>query len=277
MKLRALFAAILALCIGVLSACSSEPTAVLNNQELTYDQILNTGLANNCPQLPETARGSIDIGANQSFTISDLCLQPQEVFVKEEPINKREEAKFVAGKILTRDTTSLEQIRATLDSDANGLLKLVEIDGLDFQPITVLLPGGEEVPFLFTIKQLVASSLSGVTTINTSTDLAGNFVVPSYRGNVFLDPKGRGVASGYDNAVALPSQADKSELVTTNVKRLDKGTGSIALEVTKVDPETGEVAGIFESNQPSDTDLGAKEPLDVKIKGVFYARLEPKA
>ena len=42
-------------------------------------------------------------------------------------------------------------------------------------------PGGERVPFLFTIKELQASG-----------DLAkfgGTFKVPSYRGSTFLDPK----------------------------------------------------------------------------------------
>ena len=36
----------------------------------------------------------------------------------------------------------------------------------------------------------------------------------------------------------------------------------------QVDPSTGEIAGVFESIQPSDTDLGAKAPKDVKIAGV---------
>jgi photosystem II oxygen-evolving enhancer protein 1 len=41
-----------------------------------------------------------------------------------------------------------------------------------------------------------------------------------------------------------------------------------------VDGETGEIGGIFESIQPSDTDLGAKEPVDVKVRGIFYAKVE---
>jgi photosystem II oxygen-evolving enhancer protein 1 len=39
----------------------------------------------------------------------------------------------------------------------------------------------------------------------------GEFVVPSYRGATFLDPKGRGAATGYDNAVALPAASDAGE------------------------------------------------------------------
>jgi len=52
--------------------------------------------------------------------------------------------------------------------------------------------------------------------------------------------------------------------------------GEMSLQITKVDAETGEIAGIFESEQPSSTDLGAEEPEDVKIRGSFYARLEPQ-
>jgi photosystem II oxygen-evolving enhancer protein 1 len=53
--------------------------------------------------------------------------------------------------------------------------------------------------------------------------------------------------------------------------------GKIKFEVAKVNSATGEIAGIFESDQPSDTDLGATDPKEVKIRGLFYARLEAKA
>ncbi len=41
----------------------------------------------------------------------------------------------------------------------------------------------------------------------------------------------------------------------------------------QVDPATGEIAGVFESIQPSDTDLGSKAPKDVKITGLWYGQL----
>lgn len=50
--------------------------------------------------------------------------------------------------------------------------------------------------------------------------------------------------------------------------------GSAVFSVAKVDASTGEIAGVFESIQPSDTDLGAKAPKDVKITGLWYARLQ---
>ena len=53
MRYRAFIVALVALCLGVLTACADSVTAT-SNVPLTYDQIKNTGLANNCPQLSET-------------------------------------------------------------------------------------------------------------------------------------------------------------------------------------------------------------------------------
>ncbi|MEO8893004.1 MAG: photosystem II manganese-stabilizing polypeptide, partial [Coleofasciculaceae cyanobacterium] len=53
MRYRAFIVAFLALCLGVLTACSEGPASA-SDVPLTYDQIKNTGLANNCPQLSET-------------------------------------------------------------------------------------------------------------------------------------------------------------------------------------------------------------------------------
>jgi photosystem II oxygen-evolving enhancer protein 1 len=41
-----------------------------------------------------------------------------------------------------------------------------------------------------------------------------------------------------------------------------------------VDSSTGEFAGVFTAIQPSDTDMGSKDPLDVKITGELYGRLD---
>ncbi len=273
MRYRALIVAFLALCLGLITACSDAP-ATSSRDVLTYDQIRGTGLANKCPQLAETSRGSISIDSSQSYAIKELCLEPTSFFIKEEPANKRQQAEFVAGKLLTRYTSTIDQVQGNLKINPDNSLTFVETDGLDFQAITVQLPGGERVPFLFTIKDLVAQTQPSLTSINTSTDFEGTFKVPSYRGAAFLDPKGRGVVSGYDNAVALPAQADDEELTRTNVKRAENLTGKISLQIAKIDRGTGEIAGTFQSEQPSDTDLGAGEPKEVKIRGIFYGRVE---
>ncbi|WP_416667135.1 photosystem II manganese-stabilizing polypeptide [Egbenema bharatensis] len=273
MRYRALIAAVLAMCLGLLTACSDgspDSTAAL-----TYEQIRGTGLANTCPKIEEIRRGSIALDAGETYTITGLCLEPTSFFVREEPTSKRQEARFIAGKPLTRQTSTLDQVSGSLKVGSDGTLTFIEEDGFDFQAITVKLPGGEMYPFLFTIKDLVAATRPGFTGINTSTDLIGQFKVPSYRTSNFLDPKGRGLTAGYDNAVALPSRADNEELVKENLKSFQVGTGEISLQVAQVNGATGEIAGTFESIQPSDTDMGGKEPVDVKIQGIFYGRVEP--
>jgi photosystem II oxygen-evolving enhancer protein 1 len=276
MRFRNLLVAFLICCLGFLGACSDGPANAYDPNTITYDEILNTGLANKCPEISEFTRGTIDITPNQPLAIVDMCLEPQEYFVKEEPANKRLEAEFIEGKLLTRDTTSLEQIRGTISVDNQGVLTLKELDGIDFQIITVQLPGGEQVPFFFTIKKLVAQTGSGFNSVNTSADFVGEFKVPSYRGASFLDPKGRGLTTGYDNAVALPAGSDKSDYLRANLKQVDIMKGEMSLRITKIDSKTGEISGVFESEQPSATDLGAEDPEEVKIRGIFYARLEPQ-
>lgn len=273
MRYRAFVAAFLALCLGFLTACSEAPDVA--DGPLTYEQIRGTGLANKCPQLGEVSRGSIPIEGDGSFVIRELCLEPTSYFVKEESTNKRQESRFIAGKALTRRTSTIDQVSGKLKAEPDGSVTFVEEGGFDFQAITVLLPGGEQVPFLFTIKGLVAKSQPGLGAINTSSDLEGTFRVPSYRTSNFLDPKGRGLTTGYDNAVALPARADSEEIRRENVKSFETGEGHISLQVAKVDGYTGEIAGTFESEQPSDTDMGTDEALDVKIRGLFYARVEP--
>jgi photosystem II oxygen-evolving enhancer protein 1 len=275
MKFRGLVAALLAICIGLLTACSDAPVSATTVP--TYEDIRGTGLANNCPTIDDTSRGSIPLDAAKTYELVDVCIQPTNYFVKEEPQNKRQEAEFVAGKVMTRATSSLDQIRGTVSLSSDRTLTFKEEDGIDFQAITVKMPGGELVPFLFTVKELVATSQPGVEKIDTSTDFSGEYKVPSYRGSVFLDPKGRGVASGYDSANALQAEANGRAGDRKNTKRAQTMKGKITFEVAKVNSGTGEIAGIFESEQPSDTDLGALDPKEVKIRGLFYGRLETKS
>jgi photosystem II oxygen-evolving enhancer protein 1 len=275
MRYRAFIVAFLALCLGILTACSSGPAQATSKDQLTYDDILGTGLANTCPQLADITRGSISIEAGQAYEVTQMCIEPTEYFVKAEG-SKRKAAAFVPGKVLTRYTTALDQVSGTLVVNDDKTLTFTEESGIDFQPITILLPGGEEVPFMFTVKSLVAKTQFPSDSLNASTDFEGDYKVPSYRGAVFLDPKGRGVASGYDTAVALPAQGDSEEYLRSNTKRIPGGIGEMSLQVTKVDGETGEISGVFESIQPSDTDLGADDPEEVKIRGLFYAVVAPK-
>merc|ERR1739848_601453 len=124
--------------------------------------------------------------------------------------------------------------------------------------------GGDRVPFLFSVKDLNASG--------NLESFTGDFNVPSYRGSSFLDPKGRGGSTGYETASGIIA-ADQDALETENIKSTAVLKGNIVLNTAKVNNETGEIAGVFESVQPSDTDLGSKAPKDVKISGIWYGRL----
>ncbi|KAJ7944365.1 Oxygen-evolving enhancer protein 1, chloroplastic [Quillaja saponaria] len=235
-------------------------------QSQTYLEVKGTGTANQCP--------TID-GGSESFAFKPgkynakkFCFEPTSFTVKAEGVNKNSPLEFQNTKLMTRLTYTLDEIEGPFEVSSDGTVKFEEKDGIDYAAVTVQLPGGERVPFLFTIKQLVASG--------KPENFGGEFLVPSYRGSSFLDPKGRGGSTGYDNAIALPAggRGDEEELAKENNKNASSSTGKITLSVTKSKPETGEVIGVFESIQPSDTDLGAKTPKDVKIQGIWYAQLE---
>lgn len=276
MRFRPLIVAFLLVCLGFVTV-SRPASAVVPRSTLTYNEIRNTGLANVCPTLGESARGSFPIDTSEQYQMSALCLQPINFFVKEEPKNARQKAEFDTAKLMTRDTTSLESIEGPLDIQPDGSLIFTEEDGMDFQPTTVKLSNGELVPFLFTVKGLTLQTQPDISSITTSTDFQGTYDVPPYRTSNFLDPKGRGLTTGYSYAVARPAAEENSDLDRANNKQYNVGQGALALQVAKVDGETGEIAGTFEAIQPSDTDMGATEALDVKIQGLFYGYISPKA
>lgn len=268
MRFRPLLALVLALCLTLVTACSGGAKAV-DRANVTYDDIVNTGRANDCPSLPDSARGTIPLEAGSRYQLRELCLHPAEVYVKGEPANKRQEAQFVPGKILTRYTSSLDQVYGDLTVQGDKL-QFQEQGGIDFQIVTVLIPGGEEVPFVFSSKELNAEATGG--SISTSTDFTGSYRAPSYRTSNFLDPKARGLTTGYSSAMGLVPAGD--DYTSETVKRYVDGTGTMNLSITKVDAETGEFAGVFTALQPSDTDMGTKKAVDVKVTGELYGRLE---
>merc|ERR1712216_1041999 len=148
-----------------------------------------------------------------------------------------------------------------------GGLTFTEKDGIDYAPATVQLPGGERVPFMFTVKELVAKTSDK--SISAGTEFSGTF----------LDPKGRGGTTGYDMAQALPGmEADgaegQAELAGETNKVFQVTDGSIEFAVNKVDESSGEWSGVFVSEQLSDTDMGSKAPKKVLIKGIISGKVD---
>merc|ERR1712107_627954 len=196
--------------------------------------------------------------------ITNMCFEPKSFAVEAETEPGKKE--FVTTKLMTRQTYTLAFIEGSLSPDP---ITFQEEDGMDFAATTVQLPDGEYVPFLFTVKSLLATGQGSE--FKPGFTWGGEFDVPSYRTGGFLDPKGRGMYTGYDQAVALPAlQADgkggQEELFKESNKVFDIGKGAIEMEVNKVNAELGEIGGVFVSKQPSDGH-GRKGPEDGAHEG----------
>jgi photosystem II oxygen-evolving enhancer protein 1 len=246
------------------SACLTGAITYDELQGLTYLQVKGSGLANLCPVI---VGGTTNIGsiAGADYTFEKFCIEPTSFQVKDDSQIKNTDAEYVDTKLMTRLTYTLDDMSGKMKISVDGKVTFIEEDGIDYSPTTVQLPGGERVAFLFTVKQLNATG--------TLDNFGGEFNVPSYRGSSFLDPKGRGGSTGYDTAVALPARGDDEDLLKENIKNTASLKGNIVLSTAKVDTRTGEIGGVFQSVQPSDTDLGAKAPKDIKVTGLWYARL----
>lgn len=253
---------------------SPAPAQALTKSEinsLTYLQVKGTGLANRCPEVV----GEDSIKPSNGQKLVDMCIEPKAWAVEEE-VGKggKTEKKFVNSKVMTRQTYTLDGIEGTLEQSGGIVFK--EKEGIDYAATTVQLPGGERVPFLFTVKDLVAKGNGD--TFKPGFQMGGDFSVPSYRTGLFLDPKGRGGTTGYDMAVALPGlqsgEEGDDELFKENNKTFDVTTGRIEMEVNKVNKEESEIGGVFVATQLGDTDMGSKVPKKVLTKGIFYARVE---
>jgi len=259
-----------AIAVGVAAAPAQAITKSEIN-ELSYLQVKGTGLANRCAEVI----GDDTIKPKTGQKLVDMCIEPKAWAVEEE-IGKagKTEKKFVNSKVMTRQTYTLEGIEGPLTND--GKIVFSEKEGIDYAPCTVQLPGGERVPFLFTVKDLVAKGSGD--TFQPGFQMGGDFTTPSYRTGLFLDPKGRGGTTGYDMAVALPGlqsgEEGDAELFGENNKTFDVTQGRIEMEVNKVNAEESEIGGVFVATQLGDTDMGSKIPKKILTKGIFYAKVE---
>lgn len=247
-----------------------------DTQSLNYLQVKGTGLANRCSEVK--GDGSITLSGGKKYKVTELCLEPTSWQVEEITTNKKGEVvkDFVKTKLMTRQTYTLDGISGTMEVK-DGKATFTEEDGIDYAATTVQLPGGERVPFLFSLKNFVGVGNSAGP-IKPGFEMGGTVVVPSYRTGLFLDPKGRGTTTGYDQAGALPGIQNgvdgDSEMFKENNKVFDVLSGNVEFAVTTVNEAEGEFGGVFVSKQAGDTDMGGKEPKTILSKGMFYAHIE---
>jgi photosystem II oxygen-evolving enhancer protein 1 len=257
----------------VLGVASTPAQALTKSQvnELSYLQVKGTGLANRCPEVI----GEDKISPKTGDRLVDMCIEPKAWAVEEE-IGKggKTEKKFINSKVMTRQTYTLDGVEGSLQVGSE--INFKEEEGIDYAPCTVQLPGGERVPFLFTVKDLLAKG-TGKDFV-PGFQMGGEFTTPSYRTGLFLDPKGRGGTTGYDMAVALPGLQSGEEgddaMFKENNKTFDVTKGRIEMEVNKVNAEESEIGGVFVATQLGDTDMGSKVPKKVLTKGIFYAKVQ---
>merc|ERR1712203_100294 len=220
-----------------------------------------------CPTVESQGK---EIQVQPGQRLRGVCFEPKS-FQVETDIDGRPQ--FVNTKLMTRQTYTLDFIEGTLNPNP---ITFVEEDGMDFAATTVQLPNGEYVPFMFTVKDLVAKGEGSE--FKQGFQWGGEYMVPSYRGGGFLDPKGRGMYTGYDQAVGLAAgiadgKEGQEELFKETNKVFDIGKGAMEMEVNEVNTDNGEIGGVFVAKQPSDTDMGAKEPKTILLKGIFYGRV----
>ena len=231
MRIRYFLAFVISICI-TFAFLPVKTFAFSERGNAQFTDVVNTGKANDCPTLDSSLVGSISLGNGDS--LKGICMHPTEVY-------------------------------GDIDSGT-----FTEKGGIDFQLITVLTPGGLEVPFAFSAKDLTADLPSS---IEPGTEVSGSTFTPNYRTGDFLDPKARAKNTGVEYAQGLVALGgDDEELAKENIKVDVNGTGVITLSINNVDSDTDEFAGTFEAIQPSDTDMGSKDPLDVKIIGELYGR-----
>jgi photosystem II oxygen-evolving enhancer protein 1 len=262
MRFRPLLALVLAFCLTFIAAPSSASAAFPLGKErgnADFGKTVNTGQAGVCRSLPASSSGSIS--ADGSF--KELCLQPTQIFVKVAG-NKRQQADFLPAKIISpRFNSSIDQVYGDLSGG-----KFTAKGGIDFSLITVLSPNGEEFPLAFSVKDMVASGGKSIAPGETFT---GTTSTPSYRTGDFLDPKSRAKDTGVEYAQGLVALGgDDEDLARENIKQDLGGSGSITLSIDTVAGD--EFAGTFVAIQPSDNDLGSKDPVDVKLTGNLYGR-----
>ncbi len=264
MRFRPLLALMLAFCLTFAAAPSSVSAAFVLGDERGNSQfagVVNTGAAGECATLPADAQGSI----NTDGKFKNLCLQPTEFFVKL-AATRRQKADFVPAKIISpRYNSSIDEVYGDLSGG-----KFTAKGGIDFALITVLSPNGEEFPLAFSVKDMIAD---GSKSISPGAEFKGTTFVPSYRTGDFLDPKSRAKDTGVDYAQGLVALGgDDEDLAKENIKQDLTGQGQITLSIDRVDEATNSFAGTFVAIQPSDNDLGSKEPVDIKLTGVLFGR-----
>lgn len=93
--------------------CTQAPASAISFDELqglTYLQVKGSGIANTCPVIEGGSSNLKDLKAG-NYKINKLCMEPTSFRVKEESQFKGGDTDFVATKLMTRLTYTLDEVR----------------------------------------------------------------------------------------------------------------------------------------------------------------------
>ena len=172
------FGAALGVIFGLVAAQPAKAITAEQFSQLTYAQVRGSGLANRCPTVESNGT---EVPVKPGSKMINVCFEPKSFAVEIDTDNGKE---FATTKLTTRQTYTLAFIEGNLDPNP---ITFKEQDGMDFAATTVKLPDGEYVPFLFTVKELVAKGEGS--SFKPGFTWGGEFSVPSYRTGGFLTPK----------------------------------------------------------------------------------------
>lgn len=170
---------------------------------ITCLEVKGIGIANQCPIIKG---GALSFNLKpRKYHLKVLCLEPMAYFRgKVESYFKGGTPNFQPTKLVTRLNYIFNKIRGPLYVGVNRLLKFKEIYNIDYAATIVQLPRGKKVPFLFTIKDLLA--------IGKPDTFSRQILV------LFFNDHGG--SQVYDIAISIPSgdARDEEELAKENNK-----------------------------------------------------------
>ncbi|MCO5576512.1 hypothetical protein L7F22_030322 [Adiantum nelumboides] len=140
---------------------------------------------------------------------------------------------FQPTKLITRLTYTLEEIEGPLEVRADGSLKFEEKDGVIYVVAIVQLLGGERVPFLFTIKDLGATSKPDA--------FGGQFLILQKFLRFLPKPWWLTGVNAMD--IPVRGACDEKELAKENGKDTSALNGKITFSVSKTNLETSREIG----------------------------------
>ena len=106
MRIRSFLALVITFCL-TLGFIPAKTYAFSERGNAQFTDVVNTGKANDCPEIDSSSIGSISLSNGDS--LKGICMHPTEVYVKV-PGSKRQKSEFLSTKIISpRNNTTVTE------------------------------------------------------------------------------------------------------------------------------------------------------------------------